>query len=84
MTVTDKLRDYIISDLNHGSGTQDITPDQSLVASGLLDSISILQLLDFLEGEFNVQIKMDDVTTENFDSLQIITQLLASYGVPNA
>lgn len=81
MNVITRISSFIITELNRSGSVKDIKPDDSLVASGLLDSINILELIDFLEREFNIQIKMEDIAMENFDKLQTITKLLTSYGL---
>jgi acyl carrier protein len=53
--------------------------EESLVSSGLLDSVGVLRLVNFLEDEFGVEIDAEDVNLENFDTVQGIVDLLKSY-----
>jgi acyl carrier protein len=43
--------------------------NDSLSETGVIDSITLLQLIDFLEGKYNIQIPVEMITPENFDTL---------------
>ena len=46
----------------------------SLSETGVIDSITLLQLIDFLEGKYSIEIPLEMITTENFDTLSGISQ----------
>jgi acyl carrier protein len=46
----------------------------SLTESGVIDSIGLLQLVDYLESSYNIEIPMEMITPENFDTLAGISQ----------
>jgi acyl carrier protein len=46
----------------------------SLTETGVIDSIILLQLVDFLENKYKIEIPVDMLTPENFDSLAGISQ----------
>ena len=48
----------------------------SLVEEGVIDSVSIMKLVDYIEQTFSVKIGDDDLVPENFDTLDDITQLV--------
>jgi acyl carrier protein len=48
--------------------------DDSLTETGVIDSIILLQLVDFLENKYKIEIPVDMLTPENFDSLAGISQ----------
>ena len=43
--------------------------NDSLSETGVIDSITLLQLIDFLESKYNIQIPVEMITPENFDTL---------------
>ena len=51
--------------------------EQSLVESGVIDSLGILELVDFVEGTFDLRIPEDELLPENLDSIANITRYLA-------
>jgi acyl carrier protein len=59
-------------------GAKDLGADDSLLTSGMLDSLAIVKLLSFVEEEFDVEISDADFDPENFETLTSITKLIAS------
>ena len=47
---------------------------QSLTETGVIDSIGLLQLVDYLESSYKIEIPMEIITPENFDTLAGISQ----------
>lgn len=54
-----------------------IGSDQDILLSGLLDSLSIANLLVFLESEFDLKIPLEDVTVENFSTTNDIANFVS-------
>lgn len=50
----------------------DIDPDDNLFASGLVNSLFAMQLVLYVEKEFDVQMSNEDLDFENFKSLNAI------------
>jgi acyl carrier protein len=48
--------------------------NDSLTETGVIDSIILLQLVDFLEEKYKIEIPIDMITPENFDTLAGISQ----------
>lgn len=61
-------------------GAKDLGGDDSLLSSGVLDSLAIVKLLSFVEEEFDVEISDADFDPENFETLNTIAKLIASPG----
>ena len=47
----------------------ELNDDTGLFSSGLIDSLSVMDLVGFVEGEIGVAIRPGDITLENFDSI---------------
>jgi acyl carrier protein len=56
---------------------EQVDRDQSLVESGVIDSLGILELVDFVEVTFDLRIPEDELLPENLDSIANITRYLA-------
>ncbi len=50
----------------------------SLVAAGVIDSLSILELVTALEERFDLVFEEDDLTLENFERLETIERVVAA------
>jgi acyl carrier protein len=72
-----EIRSYIEKEILRDPAAQ-IEPDQDLLLSGSLDSLGIVRLVEYLESRSGVQIPAQDVTLENFGSLQKIAAYIAS------
>ena len=67
---------YIATDLLNES-TRAIADDEDLLGSGLLDSLSVISLVHFIEQEASIEIPAEDVTIDNFISLLAIDSYIA-------
>lgn len=51
----------------------EIGPDTELFSTGLLDSIAMMNLIAFIEERARIEVRPADVTLDNFDTVQRIT-----------
>ena len=72
----DNVRKFIKTELVVSSS--DITDDQELLMSGLIDSLNVMRLVGFLETEFATPIPPEDVIVENFSSISQISSYMQS------
>jgi acyl carrier protein len=47
----------------------ELNEETQLLASGILDSLGILQLMSFLSDELGIEIDDDDFTLDNFETI---------------
>ena len=47
--------------------------DDSFMDKGILDSTGILELIDFIENEFDIKVENDEIIPDNLDSLKKLT-----------
>lgn len=71
----------ILQDVRNFLKTQGLLTDtislkdtDSLTDTGVIDSIILLQLVDFLENKYKVEIPLEMLTPENFDTLDGINR----------
>lgn len=57
-----------------------LTATTSLVSSGLVDSVGLMRLAAFLEDETGIEIPDQDLTAEQFDTLERIEAYLLRRG----
>lgn len=55
-------------------GKNSLDEHESLTETGVIDSIGLLQLVDYLESSYKIEIPMELITPENFDTLAGISQ----------
>ncbi|MGD2101047.1 MAG: acyl carrier protein [Acidimicrobiia bacterium] len=78
MTVQDKLRSYIVEELRFPGQASDLAGDLPLLEREILDSMGILQVVTYLEGEFGIEIDDEDLVAENFATIDAIAGLVES------
>jgi acyl carrier protein len=61
-----------------GLDTSTITAETTLFSSSLLDSVSLVDLIVFVESELGVAIEPEEVMMENFDSVAQILRFAES------
>jgi acyl carrier protein len=74
---TEIIERFILDELMHGA-RKDIQPDESLLSAGVIDSVSLLRLVAFIEDKFGVQLDDEEVVLENFETIRAIETLLES------
>ena len=67
----ERLARYISTELLNQSDLV-IGDDDDLLTSGLLDSLSVMSVVYFIEQEAGIDVPAEDVTIENFESLSAI------------
>lgn len=71
-----KLTEFIKSDLARGKGVTQLSETDDLVEAEIMDSLGIMKLILFLENNYSIKISDDDLTLENFTSIQTIDSLV--------
>ncbi len=75
--IKEQIRRFVLTTAQSKGVTQ-VTDDQSLMISGIIDSLGIFRLVAFLEENFPVRIGDDDIVHENFQSINEINRFVAA------
>lgn len=59
------IRNFILDSIN----IPDLNDDDNLFESGIVNSLFAVQLMTFLEKSFNIEVTMDDLSMDNFESI---------------
>ncbi len=63
--IQNKIREFIENELKIT-----ITAQINLIEQGILDSFTMIKLINFLEEEFDLQIDLDEITPEAFGDIE--------------
>jgi acyl carrier protein len=74
--VKDKINNYIIK--NTLANVDQIADDTLIFESGLLDSMGLLFLIEFLNEEFGIETHDEELVVENFESINSIVAFVES------
>ncbi len=72
MSVAAEVEHFIVGEIAVGQGIESVEHDRDLLASEVIDSLGIVELISFLEGRYGIKVDDDDLAPENFRSVQSI------------
>ncbi len=72
MKASDRIHAYLAARPDAQAEESDLDP----LAAGLLDSLEIEQLITFCEGEFGMEFADDELTMENFATVDDLAALV--------
>ncbi len=78
MEPKEKIRQFIQTKLIPNSQEMELDFETNLLRSGLIDSMALTNLVNFLEHEFDVRIPFTDFTIANFQSINAMTNYIES------
>ncbi len=68
------IRAYIAENILFSGNGFPYSDDASFLNEGIIDSMNVLELVTFVEEEFNITVEDQDIVPDNFDS---VTKLAA-------
>jgi acyl carrier protein len=74
----ESVRQFVINGLNYTGDPGELTDDYQLLENGVLDSVGIFHMVEFLESEFGVEIEDEELVAEHFGSIAMIGRLVES------
>jgi acyl carrier protein len=69
-----KIRDF----LSRFFRNREVGDDEDIFALGFVNSLLAMQLVQFLEKEFGIQVEDDDLDLDNFRSISAMANLVAT------
>ena len=61
-----KIINYILEELHGGQSDVEISPEDDLLGSGLVESMGMMRLIQFVEDDNGIKVAPQDMTIENF------------------
>lgn len=74
-TIREAIRTYIVDNFLFGDGKA-LSNDSSFLEEGIIDSTGILELVNFLESTYSIEVKDEELIPENLDSVENIIAFL--------
>jgi acyl carrier protein len=74
--IEEQIRTFIVKDLGAYGFGDELADDYPLLRNGLIDSIGIAELVEFIEDEYGVQLTLDELVVENFGTVGQIADLV--------
>lgn len=74
--IKETLKVFIVENFLFGED-DDLNDDTSFLDDGIIDSTGVLELVEFIEEQFNFKIDDEDMVPENLDSLNNLEQYIS-------
>jgi acyl carrier protein len=75
--IQDRVREHIRAEILDPAQAADLADDTSLIASGMMNSLSTLSLVAFLEETFGVELAAHEISIDCLDSVEAVAALVA-------
>jgi acyl carrier protein len=77
VTGADRIHQKVVALVSAlGRDARSLRNDEVLLRTGLLDSAAILELLVWIEEEFSIELDQDDISVDNFGTIDQIVEYL--------
>lgn len=76
--IADSVKDFILRELLPDEDPEELTDTTPLIDEGILDSLSTLRLVTFLEESYGIKVEPYEADEENFGTVADITRLVES------
>ena len=74
--VRETLRQFILTNFLPGEDPSTLGDTTPLVTSGVVTSLSLLELVTFIEDTYSLQLDVDDLGVSRMDSIDLLTELV--------
>ena len=72
MNVQQQIQNFIFEQFPRAKQAG-LADNESLVETGIIDSMGVLEIVTFLEAEFDIVLDDDEVAGDNFESIAALT-----------
>ena len=69
MDIREQIKSFIIENFLFGAEDATLGDDDSFLESGIIDSTGVLEVVGFIEDEFDIEVLDEELVPDNFDSL---------------
>jgi len=74
----ERIRKYIFENFLFDENDGNLGDDDSLLEKGIIDSTGVLELVMFLEENFQIDVKDEDLVPENLDTVNNLVKYINS------
>ncbi len=78
MSAEQKIRSFILENFLFTDDESALANDDSFLQKGIVDSTGMLEIIYFLEDDFNLSVEDSEMIPENLDSVNNLTAFIES------
>lgn len=76
--IEDEVRHFLTDNFPLSANGFSLAGSDSLLETGVIDSVGVLELIEFIESRYEIEISDSEVLPENLDSIDAITRYVSS------
>jgi len=76
MDIKTQIRDHIAANILYSDNGFEYDDDASFLEEGIVDSVGIMELVLFIEENFGLTVDDEDLTPDNFDSVDRLAEYI--------
>jgi acyl carrier protein len=69
---------FVVANFLYMRHNKDLKEDDSLLRNGIITSLGVMELVDWVEETFGVQVEPGEITEQNFDTAQSIARFVSA------
>lgn len=70
------IRNFILKELLFETQVLPIDDASSFLAAGIIDSMGVMELINYVEKEHGIKVEPEDMMPENFDSVNALAKYI--------
>ncbi len=74
--ITTATKAFILKEFLPGEDPDELLDTTPLLSGGILDSISTVKLVGFLEDTYGIEFQAHEISEDHLDTLQLVAQLV--------
>ena len=78
MTIEERLRAFIVSELRTTIGREKLTDDFPLLKNYVIESMGIFLLVSFVENDVGIEVLDEEVVPQHFESIAAMARFVRS------
>lgn len=77
--IASRIRSFVEENFLYMRPDLELANDESLMGKGVVDSMGVMEMIEFLEEEFGVVVDDDDITEENLGTIDRIAKYVVAH-----
>lgn len=76
MDIEGAVEEFIVTEIMLADNSIKLDSKESLISTGVLDSLALLRLIAFIEDQFNINVEDTEVIPENLETIHDIVTFI--------
>ena len=74
--IEEKLKNFILTEFAEQIEQKSIDVNDDLLSMGIVDSMGVLQIVNFIEEHFGIKVEDEEITIDNFRTISAVARFV--------